>query len=70
MNLEQLEWLCVALQLCRSALGRGVGGMSGFIKVGVLLGEFDGRGEEWGSCKENTGAQESNPGAIHRILAG
>lgn len=49
MNLEQWEWLCVALQLCRSALGHGVGGKLGFIKVGILLGEFDGGGEEWGS---------------------
>ena len=54
----------------REYRGAGEQSWSGFIKVGVLLGESDGRGEEWGRCKENTGVQESNPGAIHRILAG
>lgn len=46
VNLEQLEWLCVGLQLCRSARGHGVGGRLGLIKVGVLLDEYGGGGEE------------------------
>lgn len=70
MDLEPLERLYVALQQHISALGHGVGGKLGFIKVGIWLGEYDEEERSGGVGKKNTGEQGSDPGAICRILAG
>lgn len=70
MSLEPLEQLYIALQLCRSALGHGVGIKLDFIKVGIWQGEYDEKERSGGVGKENTGGQGSDPGAICRILAG
>lgn len=65
---EHLEWLHVVLQLCMRivALGHGEGGELDMIKVGMLLGKYDGGDKRSEGVGTEYAREWSDPGAHPR----